>query len=121
MSESTLIAVDLAGNDDNGNWSGTIEAVTIDYLCQLEGDALACTDPTQRTVTIGGIALTSHGHIPWHGNMAWEAIRVSITDVCRLLAYLRTQHWTILEGDARIFAAYDNGEPITTELLERCL
>lgn len=121
MSEQTLIGVSLAGNDDNGNWIGTVDAITIGDLCQLEGDALDCTNPAYQQITLDGLALWSHGYIPWHGNMAWDSIRLGLSDACRLLTHLRTQHWTILEGDARLFAAYEGGLAITVELLEECL
>lgn len=115
---NTLIAVDLACNDDRGTFASGVEAVQIADLCQLEGDPIDCTDPARSTVTIDGLALQSHGYIPWHGNMAWDAIRVSVADAARLIAHLRARHWTITEGDARLFAAYDAGQPITPEQLE---
>lgn len=118
MSEQTLIGVSLAGNDDNGNWSGSVEAITIGDLCQLEGDALDCTNPAYNQITIGGVVFWSHGYIPWHGNMAWDSIRLSLTDAARLLAHLRAQHWTIIEGDARLFRAYEDGQAISAEQLE---
>lgn len=121
MSEQTLIGVDLACNDDSGNFAGEVEAITIGDLCQLEGDALDCTNPAYQQITIDGLVFWSHGYIQWHGNMAWDAIRLSLTDAARLLTHLRTQHWTILEGDARLFASYDRGHPITAELLEEVL
>ena len=113
-----LIGVDLACNDDRGNFASGVEAVTIGDLAQLEGDPIDCTDPSRSTVTIDGLALESHGYIPWHGNMAWDAIRVSLADACRLIAHLRARHWTIIEGDARLFAVYEEGLAITVELLE---
>jgi hypothetical protein len=114
----SLIGVDLACNDDRGNFASGVEAVSIGGLAQLEGDPIDCTDPTRSTVTIDGLTLKSHGYIPWHGNMAWDAIRVSLSDAARLITHLRARHWTIIEGDARLFAAYDSGEPITPELLQ---
>lgn len=120
MSE-TLISVDLACNDDRGNFASGVEAVQIADVLQLEGDPIDCTDPSRHTVMIDRLALESHGYIPWHGNMAWDAIRVSLTDACRLIAHLRNRHWTIVEGNARLFAAYDDGQPITAGLLEECL
>jgi hypothetical protein len=116
-----LIAVDLACNDDRGQFASGVEAVQIGDVLSLEGDPIDCTDPTRSTVTIDGLALESHGYIPWHGNMAWDAIRVSLDDACRLIAHLRARHWTVLEGDARLFAAYDDGRPITVEVLEEVL
>ena len=116
-----LIGVDLAGNNNAGDWSGNVEAITIGDLCQLEGDALDCTDPAYQQITLDGLALWSHGYIPWHGNMAWDGIRLTLHDAARLLTHLRTRHWTILEGDARLFAAYDEGVAITAEHLEEWL
>lgn len=118
---NTLIGIDLACNDDRGNFAGGVEAVQIGDLAQLEGDPIDCTDPTRSTVTIDGLAIESHGYIPWHGNMAWDAIRVSLVDAARLMTHLRARHWTIIEADSRLFAAYDHGEPITPELLQEAL
>lgn len=118
MSDDHLISADLACNDDRGNFASGVEAVTIGDVAQLEGMAVDCTDPTRSTVTIDGLSVESHGYIPWHGNMAWDAIRVSYADAARLIAHLRTRHWTITEGEARLFAAYERGESITADLLK---
>jgi hypothetical protein len=120
MTES-LIGVDLACNDDRGQFASGVEAITIGDLCQLEGDPIDCSDPARSEVTIDGLTLHSHGYIPWHGNMAWDAIRLSVADACRLIAHLRARHWTIIEGDARLFAAYDQGAAITAERLQESI
>jgi hypothetical protein len=118
MSEPTLIGVDLAGNDAGGNWSGKIEGVQIGDLAQFAGDPLDCTDPAWHTIGIAGLVLESHGHIQWHGNQAWDAIWLSLTDAARLINHLRMQHWTIIEGDARLFWVYDAGGAMTAAMLE---
>lgn len=87
-----FIGVDLACNDDHGNFASGVEAVQIGDLCQLEGDPIDCTDPARHTVAIDGLMLESHGYIPWHGNMCWDAIRLSLTDAARLIAHLRSRH-----------------------------
>lgn len=111
-----LICVDLAGNNDAGNWQGWIEAVQIGDVIQLEGGDLACSIPDARAVIIEGMSVQSHGYIPWHGNMAWDAVRVSLADAARLLEHLRRKHWTVIEGEATLFQAYDDGAPLEAAL-----
>lgn len=109
-----MFTIHLACNDEHGNFSGRVEAIQIDDLAQFEGDALTYTPGAWPVIE--GLRVQSHGEQHWVGNICWDAIRLDLEDTNRLLALLHRNHWTIIEGDYELFAAYDRGCDCTAAL-----
>ena len=102
-----MYRISLACNDTSGNFAGRVEAIQVDDLLQLEGDPLRLALGV-RTI-IEGLDVRAHGYIQWLGNIMWDAIRLDEHDTARLLEHLRRKHWTVIEGDAALFHAYEDG------------
>ncbi len=109
-----MYTISLACNDDGGNFAGRVDAITIDDVIQLEGDPLRIA--IGKTTIIEGMVVRARGHTTWYGNMMWDAIRQDAHDTARLLEHLRRKHWTIIEGDAALFNAYDTGGDMAAAL-----
>lgn len=111
--------LDLAGNNDAGNWRDAIDAAQICGMT-LSGDDVPC-------LLIGGgrlklgpdLIIQSRKYIPWHGNMAWDGFLVDAAEAVRVVEYLRTQHWDCEEAEQELMRAYDGGQPITEVLLDQ--
>lgn len=113
------ICVDLAVNNDAGNFSGRLDAVAIGDVAQFDGDPLtAALAPGPHVITIEGCELRYYRSITWHGNMAWNGYEMTIAEAARLLETLRRNHWTCIEADARLFDAYDRGAALEAVLME---
>ncbi len=109
--------LDLAGNNDAGNWRNAIDAAQICGMT-LSGDEVPCLLIGGGRIKFGDdLIIQSHGYIPWHGNMAWDGFRVDAAEAVRVVEFLRSQHWTCEEAEQELFRAYDAGQPITEQLL----
>lgn len=118
MSAISTICLSLAGNNDAGDWRGKVEAAQVASL-RLAGDDAQCRlIGGCRLAFEGGLVVQSHKHIPWHGNMAWDAFWVSVADAIKVVELLRGYHWTCEEGESELFDTYNAGEPITAALIE---
>lgn len=102
-----MYCIDFACNDDQGNFSGRVDAIRVDDLLQLEGDPLRLALGVQ--TIIEGMSVRARSYIQWHGNVVWDAIQLDEHDTARLLEHLRRNHWTVIEGDTYLVAAYDSG------------
>lgn len=125
MSVISRICVDLAVNNDAGNFSGELAAVSIsagsplENIVQFDGDTLTAElFPGPHVIKVAGCELRYYRSIEWHGNMAWNGYEMTIADAARLLETLRRNHWTCIEADARLMDTYDRGESMEAVLMD---
>ena len=112
------ICLSLAGNNDAGTWRDQIDAAQIASL-HLSGDGVGCSFiGGGRLKFAGGLIVQGYKYIPWHGNICWDALWVSVEDAIKVIELLRAAHWTCEGGESALFEAYNEGQPITAVLIE---
>lgn len=113
MSNQETVIINLAINDNNGNWDYKIRRAEFGNLI----DANAQWRPAQAeikddTIYIGYVSAKVLRRINWYGSMAFEGIEVSIDDAQRIAEYLRERGYTPGTGDGDVWDAWDNNQPI---------
>lgn len=126
MSEETkLYTVGLAVNDENGQFTHKLSAVTINdgndpaFLLELEGDELQIDyfrtgrrSGALPSFLLNRLTFICHSYNHWYGNVCWDVFKMDRIKVVRLCETLRAHKWSATSGESEIFTAYNNGWPM---------
>lgn len=119
------ITISLCCNDSQGDLE-SLHQVEVSDLLKLHGDLFGGDGekirfaPDKSAVFINDNRYPIKGYKPWVGNVCWDEVRMSLEEAARLLNHLRElPHWTAFEGVCELFQAFEDGLPVTPEMLER--
>lgn len=123
----TSVVVMLAVNDpQNGNFAGDCISVDISDVIRVGGDEaalpVAFVHDRSASANLGGVLVIETeryrywNYRGWVGNWCWDAARMKVEDVAKLLEQLRSAHWTCVEAESALFDAWKTGEPLAPAL-----
>lgn len=114
-----MIKLHFACNDDNGNHTGIVEAVEIEDVIYLEGEAVSLTLGQHNIINIAGLSFDISGYSRYIGNICWDCATLETAYAATIINYLRTLGWFCTEAESKIFDKFSSGQDITVDDLDR--
>jgi len=103
---------------EDGSHLGHVYTVQVPGIIEVEGLPLAC-EQDGRQLTVGTTTFPLIEYQAWVGNWCWDCAMVHSHDLAQLLMGLRGQGWQVNEAESGLFEAYEAGETLWVQDLER--
>lgn len=128
----STLRIDMAVNDDNGNYTGFVERIAIyppngdiEALLDISGPEMAHgvsdEETGQLVLQIGGGVMHAYSYSEYVGNLVWDAATIDIADAAKVIKRALARGWTWEEGCEELFRLYMDAREITVKDLQKAM